>query len=58
MGDGYSLFSAQSFPCATLSSKKARKLMFGFVLVLALVLMTVGAPFAVMATAKTKSRRK
>ena len=32
--------------------------MFGFVMVLALVLVTVVSPFAVMARSKAKSRRK
>ncbi len=32
--------------------------MFGFVMVLTLILMTVAPPFAVMAKAKAKSRRR
>jgi len=44
--------------CSILNSKKAVKIMFGFAMVLALVLMTVAPPIAVVATAKAKSRRR
>jgi hypothetical protein len=45
-------------PCPVPSLKKGRQIMFGLVMVLALVLITVAPPFAVIAKAKAKSRRK
>ena len=46
-------------PCPVpLNPKKARQIMFGFVMVLMLVLMTVAPPFAVVARAKAKSSRR
>jgi hypothetical protein len=40
------------------SNEKARSSMFGLVMVFTLIFMTVATPFAVMAKAKAKSRRK
>ena len=50
--------SAPFLSCFTLNSEKARHVMFGLLMVLVLVLMTVASPFAVAATVKAKSRRK
>jgi len=55
-GDGHPSRVAPSLPCPTLKESEAD--MFGLVMVLTLVLMTVASPFAVMAVAKAKSRRK
>jgi hypothetical protein len=56
-GMAQSLFlSPDSRP--TLNPKKASKIMFGLVLVLTLVMMTVAPPFIIIARAKAKSRRK
>ena len=43
-------------PVPTLNPKKARKIMFGLVMVLTLVLITVAPPFLVVAKTKQKSR--
>lgn len=40
------------------SDLKARKTMFGAVLILTLVFVTVAPPFAVVATAKARTRRR
>jgi hypothetical protein len=58
MGDGHRSRVGPSLPCSTLNPKKAREKMFGAVMVLALVLITIASPFAVIAQAKEKSRRK
>ena len=50
--------SAPFLSCFTLNSEKARHVMFGLLMVLVLVLMTVASPFAVAATVKAKSRRR
>jgi len=57
-GYGYRPLRAPSLFCSTLNPKKARQIMFGFVMVLTLVLMTVAPPFAVVARAKAKSSRR
>jgi hypothetical protein len=46
------------FWCSHAESEKVRLSMFGFVMVLALVLVTVAPPFAVVARSKAKSRRR
>jgi len=57
-GDGQRLFGRPFLSCSTLNPKKVRNIMFGLVMVFVLVLITVAPPFAVMAKAKAKSRRR
>jgi hypothetical protein len=49
---------APSLSNSTLNPKEARQIMFGLVMVLALVLITVATPFVVIAKEKAKSRRR
>jgi hypothetical protein len=56
-GDGNWPRRAQSLSNAEIRRKR-EKIMVGFVMVLALVLVTVVSPFAVMARVKSKSRQK